>query len=121
MANTVPGRAVGSAADPVDGQATTDSDAASPDLPEAADLPAAAGGGRLLHTPAQAARALSVRESWLRRMAGRHEIPCTFLGKHLRFSDADLRSIIHRGSRAARRDATSRPEARGPYTRRRQG
>ncbi|MER5262691.1 helix-turn-helix domain-containing protein [Actinosynnema sp. NPDC002837] len=115
MANTVPGRAVGSAADPIDGQATTDSDAAAPDLPEAAE------GVRLLHTPAQAARALSVRESWLRRMAGRGEIPCTFLGKHLRFSDADLRSIIHRGSRAARRDATSRPKARGPYSRRRQG
>lgn len=115
MANTVPGRAFGSAADPVDGQATTDSDAAAPKLPEAAD------GGRLLHTPAQAARVLSVRESWLRRMAGRGEIPCTFLGKHLRFSDADLRSIVHRGSRSARRNAMSRPEAHGPYSRRRQG
>ncbi|WP_428829944.1 helix-turn-helix domain-containing protein [Saccharothrix syringae] len=57
---------------------------------------------RLLHTPAQAARILAVRESWLRRMASRQNIPCTFVGKHLRFSGADLRAIVQRGSRPAR-------------------
>lgn len=115
MVNQDPGQADGSADDHAGRQATTDPDGIALDLPERGS------GGRLLHTPAQAARALSVRESWLRRMAGRGGIPCTFLGKHLRFSDADLRSIIHHGSRPARRDATPRPEARGPYPRRRQG
>ncbi|MBB5960460.1 hypothetical protein FHS29_007084 [Saccharothrix tamanrassetensis] len=38
-------------------------------------------------------------------MAGRQEIPCTFLGKHLRFSDADLLAIVRGGARAARGDA----------------
>jgi len=113
MVNQIPGQAGGSADNHADRQATTDLDGI------ASELPDRSGCGRLLHTPAQAARVLSVRESWLRRMAGRGEIPCTFLGKHLRFSDADLRSIVHRGSRSARRDATSRPEAHGPYSRRR--
>lgn len=74
----------------------------------------------LLHTPAQAARVLSVRESWLRRMAGPREIPCTFLGKHLRFSEADLRAIVRRGARLARGDAsrTDRPATRPPGSRR---
>ncbi|WP_053723301.1 helix-turn-helix domain-containing protein [Saccharothrix sp. NRRL B-16348] len=115
MVNQVPDHAYGSSDHHADRQATADLDRIAPELPDRA------GGGRLLHTPAQAARALSVRESWLRRMAGRQEIPCTLLGKHLRFSDADLRSIVHRGSRSARRDAMSRPEAHGPYSRRRQG
>ena len=74
---------------------------------------------RLLHTPAQAARLLSVRESWLRRMAGRREIACTLVGKHLRFSDADLRSIVQRGSRPAREDRATGHENRGPHLRRR--
>lgn len=51
-----------------------------------------------LHTPAEAADILTVRESWLRRQAGQQRIPCTFLGKHLRFSDADIRQIIAAGS-----------------------
>jgi hypothetical protein len=29
---------------------------------------------------------MAVRESWLRRKAAARAIPCTFLGKHLRFS-----------------------------------
>ncbi|MFD7652874.1 helix-turn-helix domain-containing protein [Actinosynnema sp. NPDC059797] len=57
---------------------------------------------RLLHTPAEAAALLAVRESWLRRKAGRREIPCTFLGKHLRFSPDDLASIARSGARPAR-------------------
>lgn len=48
----------------------------------------------LLYTPAQAAQLLAVKESWLRRKAGRRVIPCTFLGKHLRFSARDLVAII---------------------------
>src|SRR5687768_652395 len=42
----------------------------------------------LLFTPSQAAQLLQVRESWLRRRAARRLVPCTFLGKHLRFSRA---------------------------------
>jgi excisionase family DNA binding protein len=54
-----------------------------------------------LHTPAEAAALLTVRESWLRRQAGQRRIPCTFLGRHLRFSDRDLDAIVAAGSRAA--------------------
>ena len=63
----------------------------------------------LLCTPAEAAALLAVRESWLRRKAGRREIPCTFLGKHLRFSLDDLASIAQTGARPAR---SPRPPAR---------
>lgn len=58
---------------------------------------------RLLRTPAEAAELLSVKESWLRRQAGRRVIPSTMLGKHLRFSDADLAAITDNGRRPARR------------------
>lgn len=50
-----------------------------------------------LHTPAQAAQVLAVPESWLRRKAGQRSIPCTFVGKHLRFTTDDLNEIIRRG------------------------
>ncbi|SFQ74741.1 DNA binding domain-containing protein, excisionase family [Amycolatopsis arida] len=55
-----------------------------------------------LYTPAEAARTLAVKESWLRRQAGVRAIPCTFLGKHLRFSEDDLREIVRRGRRPPR-------------------
>jgi excisionase family DNA binding protein len=55
-----------------------------------------------LFTPADAAAVLAVPESWLRRKAGRRLIPSTFLGKHLRFSAADLAAIVDAGSRPAR-------------------
>jgi excisionase family DNA binding protein len=55
-----------------------------------------------LHTPAEAAEILKVRESWLRTMAARRAIPCTFLGKHLRFSDDDINKIIDDGGRSPR-------------------
>lgn len=51
-----------------------------------------------LHTPAEAAELLKVPESWLRKKAAARLIPCTFLGKHLRFSDDDLRQIVQSGS-----------------------
>jgi len=53
----------------------------------------------VLYTPAQAAEFLTVRESWLRRRAGARLIPCTFMGKHLRFSAADLAAIAEAGHR----------------------
>jgi hypothetical protein len=62
---------------------------------------------RVLFTPAQAAGLLQVRESWLRRRAARRLVPCTFLGKHLRFSRANLEQI------AADPAATTRPTTPG--------
>lgn len=59
----------------------------------------------LLFTPAQAAALLQVRESWLRRRVARRAVPCTFLGKHLRFSSENLQQIA---SSAARPAATGR-------------
>jgi excisionase family DNA binding protein len=52
-----------------------------------------------LHTPAEAARILKVPESWLRKKAGARVIPCTFVGKHLRFSDDDIAEIVQTGAR----------------------
>lgn len=67
--------------------------------------------GSLLLTPAQAAAMLQVRESWLRRRAARRQVPCSFLGKHLRFSRADLERIVADSARPA---ATARPVAPRP-------
>ena len=52
-----------------------------------------------LHTPAEAAQILKVRESWLRTKATARAIPCTFVGKHLRFSDDDIAEIMSIGAR----------------------
>lgn len=65
-----------------------------------------------LHTPAEAAEILSVPESWLRKKAAARVIPCTFLGKHLRFSDADITQIIESGARQPRTGAHRSPGAR---------
>jgi excisionase family DNA binding protein len=55
----------------------------------------------VLYTPEEAARRLRVRASWLRRKAAAREVPCTFLGKHLRFSAADLAAIVAACARPA--------------------
>ena len=47
-----------------------------------------------LHTAAEAAGILRVRESWLKTKAAARLIPCTFIGKHLRFSDNDIAEIM---------------------------
>ncbi|MEU5991204.1 helix-turn-helix domain-containing protein [Spirillospora sp. NPDC047418] len=52
-----------------------------------------------LYTPAEAAALLQVRESWLRKKASARAIPCTFIGKHLRFSDQDITAIITAGAK----------------------
>jgi excisionase family DNA binding protein len=52
-----------------------------------------------LHTPAEAAEILKIRESWLRTKATARAIPCTFIGKHLRFSDDDIAQIMAEGAR----------------------
>ena len=63
-----------------------------------------------LHTPAEAAEILRIRESWLRAKAAARAIPCTFIGKHLRFSDDDIAQIMADGAR--------QPVTRGRGTRR---
>ena len=50
-----------------------------------------------LHTAAEAAGILKVRESWLKTKAAARLIPCTFIGKHLRFSDDDIAEIMKAG------------------------
>jgi excisionase family DNA binding protein len=47
----------------------------------------------LLFTAEQAASLLQVRPSWLRRKAAARAVPCRFVGKHLRFSRADIETI----------------------------
>jgi excisionase family DNA binding protein len=71
--------------------------------------------GQLLYTPRQAAAALQVRESWLRRRAAERTVPCTFLGKHLRFSRADLDAIVaHAAQRATARPRNARRSVSPP-------
>ncbi|WP_223838846.1 helix-turn-helix domain-containing protein [Saccharopolyspora pogona] len=55
-----------------------------------------------LYTPAEAAALLTVKESWLRRKAGTRSIPCTFIGRHLRFSASNLREIVDSGTHSTR-------------------
>lgn len=64
-----------------------------------------------LFTPSAAAEILAVKESWLRRKAGTRSIPCTFLGRHLRFSVEDLRAITHQGAQPLAR-RRGRPRSR---------
>jgi hypothetical protein len=59
-----------------------------------------------LYTAAEAAGILKVRESWLKTKAAARMIPCTFIGKHLRFSDDDIAAIMRAG---ARQPITTRP------------
>ncbi|WP_368407039.1 helix-turn-helix domain-containing protein [Actinomadura sp. NAK00032] len=69
--------------------------------------------GVRLYTPGEAAVMLQVRESWLRKKASARAIPCTFIGKHLRFSDQDVAAIIAAGSKAAGRQQAAGPSV-GP-------
>ena len=63
-----------------------------------------------LHTVADAAEILKVRESWLKTKASARLVPCTFIGKHLRFSDDDIAEIMKAG---ARHPVTGRERAQG--------
>jgi excisionase family DNA binding protein len=66
-----------------------------------------------LYTTAEAASILKVRESWLKTKAAARLIPCTFIGKHLRFSDDDIAEIMKAG---ARQPVTSRERRVGHRT-----
>jgi Helix-turn-helix domain len=65
-----------------------------------------------LHTAAEAAAILKVRESWLKTKASARLIPCTFIGKHLRFSDADIEEIMRAGARQTIAAQPGRPARR---------
>lgn len=82
--------------------------------PEAvpAHAPLYSAGQQLLYTPAEAAEILAVKESWLRRQAGLRRIPSTRLGKHLRFSQANLEAIVESAQRTTRA-RTAPPGRRG--------
>jgi hypothetical protein len=69
-----------------------------------------------LHTAAEAAGILKVRESWLKTKAAARLIPCTFIGKHLRFSDDNIAEIMKAG---ARQPVTSCERGPGRLTARR--
>lgn len=68
----------------------------------------------VLYTPAEAAELLKVRESWLRKKAAARQVPCTLLGKHLRFSRAEVGAII---TAAAQPPVGRRPRRRAPTVR----
>lgn len=65
-------------------------------------------GSVLLLTPAQAAARLQVRESWLRAKVSARVVPCTFVGRHLRFSEQDLADIVAAGRTEPRRGRRAR-------------
>jgi excisionase family DNA binding protein len=65
-----------------------------------------------LYTTAEAAEILKVSESWLKTKATARAIPCTFIGKHLRFSDRDISEIISSGARPALRIRSASQEGR---------
>lgn len=69
--------------------------------------------GLEVFTPAEAAALLKVPESWLRKRASARQVPCTFIGKHLRFSSSDLEQIIRDGHRDP---VTGSPRARRTTT-----
>jgi hypothetical protein len=45
---------------------------------------------------------LQVRPSWLRRKAAARAVPCRYVGKHLRFSRADIDAIAEASAHGAR-------------------
>jgi len=54
-----------------------------------------------LYTAPQAAALLQVSPSWLRKKATARQVPCTFVGRYLRFSADDVASILRTGARPA--------------------
>lgn len=50
-----------------------------------------------LRTFTEAAEYLNVPESWLREKVARRKVPHTRLGKHVRFTTADLADIVRQG------------------------
>jgi len=55
----------------------------------------------VLYTAEQAAELLQLRPSWLRRKAAAQAIPCRYVGKHLRFTRADIQAIADNSAQPA--------------------
>lgn len=72
----------------------------------------------VLFTPTQAADLLQVPESWLRRRAAHRQVPCTLLGKHLRFSRANLDQILTDATRPTATTRHADPDGAAPPRRR---
>ncbi|WP_211271017.1 helix-turn-helix domain-containing protein [Streptomyces yerevanensis] len=70
-------------------------------MPAQSGNEASAEAGLRLYTPAQAAELLQVPESWLRKKAAAGTVQHTRIGRHMRFSHADLRLLIRLGHRPA--------------------
>lgn len=98
--NTRTGRGIGDPADPASGPDTLTGTATSAN---ATSVNGGSGAASVLplYTPKAAAEVLAVRESWLRRRVAAREIPCTFLGRNLRFSHADLVAIVQAAAQPA--------------------
>jgi excisionase family DNA binding protein len=71
----------------------------------------------LLYTATQAAALLQVPESWLRRKAATRAIPCRKIGKHLRFTRADLDAITAAAAQPIRHPTTPAATRRHRITR----
>ena len=52
-----------------------------------------------LMTTEEAADVLCVSYSWLKKAAQRGEVPCTHIGRAVRFSDGHVRAIVDAGER----------------------
>lgn len=61
--------------------------------------------GLRLFTADEAAVVLRVSPWWLRRKAAERRVPCTFVGRYLRFTEHNLAEIIRAGA-----SAPARPE-----------
>jgi excisionase family DNA binding protein len=70
-----------------------------PDVPPppAAAAEGVAGGYERLLTISEAALVLNVPENWLRKKVAAHAVPCTRIGKHVRFTRTHLDRIIESG------------------------
>lgn len=64
-----------------------------------------------LYTAAEVAEILKVGVSWVRTQAARRAIPCTFVGKHLRFCQGDIDWIVANGHRLPITSARARYQA----------
>jgi excisionase family DNA binding protein len=66
-----------------------------------------------LLTTEEAAELLNVSYSWMKKAAQRGDVPCTRIGRGVRFSPAHLQAIVEAGERqgmSARRRSSARTE-----------
>jgi hypothetical protein len=68
-----------------------------------------------VYTAEQAAFLLHVPAGWLRKKASVRAVPCTFIGKHLRFSTTDINMIIDAGFTAPRPSRAARTRRQPPH------